>query len=211
MRRTAIWVGVLLTLSAVVAQEAMQCPSCAARNEISKILTSAKQPADWVKIHNGIMWVVQGRNEEEGKALQKQLDELAKAMRDESITVCSQCQMQRGVLRSLDWEIVKTRRGGILVATSNDATMVPLLHQYADEQQRMQQQQPTPAPAQPAPQPQPAPQKEFLGKGDGINTCPVSGEPVNKDIWAEIKGRKVYFCCTSCRKKALSDPDKYIR
>lgn len=215
MKRMVIWVAALMTLGALCAQEATKCPSCEARGEIAKVLNNAKQPADWVKVHDGILWVVQGRNEEDGKAIQKQLDALAKAMKDENITVCSECQMQRSVLRSLDWEIVKTKRGGILIATSTDATMVTMLHQYADEQQRMQQSTPTPAtPVRPAPQAEPASgggTKEFAGKGDGINTCPVSGEPVNKDIWAEIKGRKVYFCCTSCRSKALKDPDKYIR
>ena len=211
MRRTVLWAMTLMVLGAVCAQEAVKCPSCEARSEIARILTNAKQPADWVKVHDGILWVVQGRNEEDGKAIQKQLDALAKAMKDENAPLCSDCQMQRSVLRSLDWEIAKTRRGGILIATSTDATMVTMLHEYADEQQRMQRT--TPA-AQPTPKAQPATQggtKEFAGKGDGITTCPVSGEPVNKDVWAEIKGRKVYFCCGSCRAKALQDPDKYIR
>jgi len=211
MRRTVLWAMTLMVLGAVCAQEAVKCPSCEARGEIARILTNAKQPADWVKVHDGILWVVQGRNEEDGKAIQKQLDALAKAMKDENAPLCSDCQMQRSVLRSLDWEIAKTRRGGILIATSTDATMVTMLHEYADEQQRMQRT--TPA-AQPTPKAQPATQggtKEFAGKGDGITTCPVSGEPVNKDVWAEIKGRKVYFCCGSCRAKALQDPDKYIR
>jgi len=211
MRRMVLWTMVSMVLGAVCAQETVKCPSCEARGEIARILTNAKQPADWVKVHDGILWVVQGRNEEDGKAIQKQLDALAKAMKDENAPLCSDCQMQRSVLRSLDWEIAKTRRGGILIATSTDATMVTMLHEYADEQQRMQRT--TPA-AQPTPKAQPATQggtKEFAGKGDGITTCPVSGEPVNKDVWAEIKGRKVYFCCGSCRAKALQDPDKYIR
>ncbi len=214
MRPMAVWIAMWLTLGALCAQETMKCPSCEARSEIAKILSNAKQRADWVKIHDGILWVVQGRNEEDGKAIQKQFDALAKAMKDEGITVCSECQMQRSVMRSLDWEIVKTKRGGILVATSTDATMVTMLHQFADDQQRLQQTQPTPdTPVKPAPQAEPASggTKEFLGKGDGINTCPVSGEPVNKDVWADIKGRRVYFCCTNCRSKALKDPDKYIR
>jgi YHS domain-containing protein len=206
-----LWTIAMMMLGAVCAQQAPKCPSCEARSEIARILANAKQPADWVKVHDGILWVVQGRNEEDGKAIQKQLDALAKAMKDENAPLCSDCQMQRSMLRSLDWEIVKTRRGGILIPTSSDATTVTMLHEYADEQQRMQRT--TPA-AQPTPKAEPATQggtKEFAGKGDGITTCPVSGEPVNKDIWAEIKGRKVYFCCANCRAKALKDPDKYIR
>jgi YHS domain-containing protein len=228
MRRVGLWTIALMMLGAAGAQaakdccssgshaqETKQCPTCSARGEVARILANAKQPADWVKVHDGILWVVQGRNEEDGKAIQKQLDALAKAMKDENAPLCSDCQMQRSILRSLDWEIVKTRRGGILIATSSDATTVTMLHEYADEQQRMQQAAPaTKPPVQPAPKAEPATQggtKEFAGKGDGITTCPVSGEPVNKDIWAEIKGRKVYFCCANCRAKALKDPDKYIR
>ncbi|MEN3002330.1 MAG: hypothetical protein ABDI19_10900, partial [Armatimonadota bacterium] len=124
MRQMTIWVAVLLMLDSAIAQQATNCPSCEARGGIAKILRDANKPADWVKVHDGILWVVQGRNEEDGKAIQKQLDALAKAMKDESVTLCSDCQMQRSVLRSLDWEIVKSRRGGMLIATSTDATMV---------------------------------------------------------------------------------------
>src|SRR5262249_28920483 len=32
----------------------------------------------------------------------------------------------------------------------------------------------------------------FRGKGDGVRTCPVTGEPINKSMKAQIKGRTVY-------------------
>ncbi|HYL98652.1 MAG TPA: YHS domain-containing protein [Blastocatellia bacterium] len=28
--------------------------------------------------------------------------------------------------------------------------------------------------------------------------CPISGGAVDKDIWVESEGRKVYFCCPDC-------------
>ena len=28
--------------------------------------------------------------------------------------------------------------------------------------------------------------------------CPVSGEPINKTLWVENEGRKIYFCCEHC-------------
>ncbi|MGH9829467.1 MAG: YHS domain-containing protein [Blastocatellia bacterium] len=28
--------------------------------------------------------------------------------------------------------------------------------------------------------------------------CPVTGDAVNKDLWLESEGRKVYFCCPNC-------------
>jgi YHS domain-containing protein len=29
--------------------------------------------------------------------------------------------------------------------------------------------------------------------------CPISKEPVKKELWSEDNGRKVYFCCEGCK------------
>lgn len=42
-------------------------------------------------------------------------------------------------------------------------------------------------------------------------TCPVmDGNPINKDVFVEYKGKKVYFCCPDCKAKFDADPEKYI-
>ncbi len=41
-------------------------------------------------------------------------------------------------------------------------------------------------------------------------TCPIMGNPVNKDIFTEYKGKKVYFCCAGCKKEFEKEPEKYI-
>ena len=41
-------------------------------------------------------------------------------------------------------------------------------------------------------------------------TCPVMGGAINKDIFIEYKGRKVYFCCPGCEEKFKADPEKYV-
>ncbi|MDD5580859.1 MAG: hypothetical protein PHY16_16470 [Methylobacter sp.] len=52
----------------------------------------------------------------------------------------------------------------------------------------------------------------FEGRGDGVNTCPVSGEKVTtKSLKAEYFGRTVYFCCKGCLKSAQRAPEKYIK
>ena len=39
-------------------------------------------------------------------------------------------------------------------------------------------------------------QGEFKGLGDGVETCPVTGEKIiNKDVKDEFYGRTVNFCC----------------
>jgi YHS domain-containing protein len=53
---------------------------------------------------------------------------------------------------------------------------------------------------------------KFMGKGDGITTCPVTGEEISsKDIHAEHYGRTVYFCCAGCEAKAQKNPAMYIK
>jgi YHS domain-containing protein len=39
--------------------------------------------------------------------------------------------------------------------------------------------------------------------------CPVSGKPADKEIFAEYKGQKVYFCCNDCKAAFEKDPAKY--
>lgn len=52
----------------------------------------------------------------------------------------------------------------------------------------------------------------FQGRGDGIDTCPVTGEKVSKkSLKAEYFGRTVYFCCLGCLKAAQRNPDKFIK
>ena len=52
---------------------------------------------------------------------------------------------------------------------------------------------------------------KFVAKGDGIETCPVTGEPISKSVSAELKGRTIYFCCEDCLDKAKANPDSYVK
>ncbi len=40
--------------------------------------------------------------------------------------------------------------------------------------------------------------------------CPVMEAPIDKSIFVEYKGKKVYFCCTSCKADFEKNPEKYI-
>ena len=41
-------------------------------------------------------------------------------------------------------------------------------------------------------------------------TCPVMGGKIDKDIWVEHNGRKIYFCCAGCPEEFKKNPEKYI-
>jgi YHS domain-containing protein len=52
----------------------------------------------------------------------------------------------------------------------------------------------------------------FQGRGDGIHTCPVTGERVTKkSLSGEYFGRTVYFCCHGCLKAAQQNPEKFVK
>jgi YHS domain-containing protein len=41
-------------------------------------------------------------------------------------------------------------------------------------------------------------------------TCPVMGGKINKDIFVEHNGQKVYFCCKACVSKFQKAPEEYL-
>src|SRR5262245_14905020 len=53
---------------------------------------------------------------------------------------------------------------------------------------------------------------QFLGRGDGVTTCPVTGEKIeSKDNKAVFFGRTIYFCCPDCLADAKKRPSAYIK
>jgi YHS domain-containing protein len=69
---------------------------------------------------------------------------------------------------------------------------------------------PTPPPMQAAPkaaEPNKAPAASATTEQ---TTCPVMGSPIDKNIFVEYKGQKVYFCCTMCPAEFQKNPEKYI-
>lgn len=72
--------------------------------------------------------------------------------------------------------------------------------QQPTAQQPAQQAQAVPAAAAPAPTVATAEQ----------TTCPVMGGAINKAIFVEYQGKKVYFCCAGCPEAFQADPQKYL-
>jgi YHS domain-containing protein len=42
-------------------------------------------------------------------------------------------------------------------------------------------------------------------------TCPVLGGNINKQVYADYKGKRIYFCCEGCDKEFKKDPEKYLK
>jgi len=41
--------------------------------------------------------------------------------------------------------------------------------------------------------------------------CPVMGNPVNKNIYVDYNGKRVYFCCPPCPSNFMRYPDAYLK
>jgi YHS domain-containing protein len=40
--------------------------------------------------------------------------------------------------------------------------------------------------------------------------CPVTGGEIDKNVFVEYKGKKVYFCCAACKGPFEKNPEKYM-
>jgi len=42
--------------------------------------------------------------------------------------------------------------------------------------------------------------------------CPIlPNNPIDKNVFVEYKGKKVYFCCENCKAEFNKDPEKYVK
>ena len=48
-------------------------------------------------------------------------------------------------------------------------------------------------------------------KGKAQTVCPMSGKPINKEVYADQDGKRVYFCCQDCVKEFKADPAKVMQ
>jgi YHS domain-containing protein len=55
-----------------------------------------------------------------------------------------------------------------------------------------------------------APQAQVKAVAGEQTTCPVMGGAIDKAIFTEYKGKKVYFCCKDCVEKFKANPEKYV-
>lgn len=42
------------------------------------------------------------------------------------------------------------------------------------------------------------------------SVCPIMGNPINKDVFADHDGKRVYFCCAGCIGTFNADPAAFI-
>jgi len=55
------------------------------------------------------------------------------------------------------------------------------------------------------PEAKPAPQATAQTK------CPVLAGDINREIYVDYKGKRIYFCCAGCDEEFKKDPEKYLK
>jgi YHS domain-containing protein len=53
-------------------------------------------------------------------------------------------------------------------------------------------------------------QAQVLTQGQPQTKCPVLGGNIDKNIYADYKGYRYYFCCKGCDVEFMKDPEKYL-
>ena len=41
--------------------------------------------------------------------------------------------------------------------------------------------------------------------------CPVLGGNVDKKVFIDYQGKRIYFCCSGCEAEFRKDPEKYLK
>jgi YHS domain-containing protein len=42
-------------------------------------------------------------------------------------------------------------------------------------------------------------------------TCPVLAGPIDKRVYADYQGKRIYFCCKGCDAEFEKNPEKYMK
>ena len=52
---------------------------------------------------------------------------------------------------------------------------------------------------------------ESEAKAGPQTTCPVMDRKIDKSLYEDYQGKRVYLCCPACPKKFKANPDKYMK
>ena len=48
-------------------------------------------------------------------------------------------------------------------------------------------------------------------KGKPQTVCPVQGDAIDKSLYVDYKGYRIYFCCKGCPETFKKNPEKYMK
>lgn len=52
---------------------------------------------------------------------------------------------------------------------------------------------------------------DATGKGATQTLCPLMNGPIDKKVYTDYEGKRIYFCCAGCIDDFKKDPAKYLK
>jgi YHS domain-containing protein len=49
------------------------------------------------------------------------------------------------------------------------------------------------------------------GKGNQQTACPVMGGKVDRSVYTDYQGKRIYFCCSGCVDDFKKNPERYMK
>ena len=161
---------------------------------------------DEVLLKNGMANFFFGNSEADSKWIVSELKRFEKLASQPDAQFCDFCMpIAKFVMNpNSKSEIVATKNGAVWFVTSADKAAVAEAHKAMKKMMEMMGggEKPEGKPAKPV---------AYIGKGDGISTCPVMGQPVNENVSVVHNGKTVYFCCAGCIAKFKENPAAYLK
>lgn len=56
-----------------------------------------------------------------------------------------------------------------------------------------------------------APAATESGNHNPQTTCPVMGGKIDKNVFLDYQGKRIYFCCTGCIDDFKKNPEQYLK
>ena len=48
-------------------------------------------------------------------------------------------------------------------------------------------------------------------KGQAQTVCPVLGNKIDKNVYTDYQGKRIYFCCAGCVEPFKKNPEQYLK
>ncbi len=162
---------------------------------------------DMVVLKNGTAWFFFGKTAADAQWVVTQFEAFDKAVAAPDAKFCADCTVfaNFAMNKATVQEVTKTKTGAIFTLVNSDkAVAAPFVKKITAMMAAEKAGAAEPTGGTKA-------VTVFLAKGDGITTCPVTGQPVNKNVSAVIFGKTIYFCCGNCPAKVQVNPEAYVK
>lgn len=186
-----------------------ECTACKDMISCNQECEKRNIATDEVLLKNGMANFFFGHSEADAKWIVSELKAFEKHASAPDAQFCDYCMPIAKFVMSPNSksEIVATKNGAVWLVTSTDKAAVAEAHKALKKMMEMmggegKSEGQATNPAKPV---------AFIGKGDGVKTCPVLGQPVNKNVSVQHNGRTVYFCCAGCIAKFKENPAAYLK